>query len=57
MQDDITDGVKYLIDQGIADPDKGLHHGRLLRRLRDPGRMTFTPELYACGVNIVGSPT
>ena len=38
MQDDVTWGVKYLVAQGIADPKRIGHHGRLLRRLRDARR-------------------
>ena len=32
MQDDITDGVQYLIKEGIADPEAHLHLRRQLRR-------------------------
>ena len=35
MQDDMTCGVKYLVEQGIADPKRVGHLGRQLRRLCD----------------------
>ena len=54
MQDDITDGVKYLIEQGIADPDKVCIMGGSYGGYATLAGMTFTPELYTCGVNIVG---
>ncbi len=54
MQDDITDGVQYLIDQGIADPDRVCIMGGSYGGYATLAGLTFTPELYACGVNIVG---
>ena len=54
MQDDITDGVQYLIDQGIADPERVCIMGGSYGGYATLAGMTFTPELYACGVNIVG---
>jgi len=54
MQDDITDGVQYLIEQGIADPDRVCIMGGSYGGYATLAGMVFTPELYACGVNIVG---
>ena len=54
MQDDITDGIRYLIDQGIADPDRVCIMGGSYGGYATLAGMVFTPELYACGVNIVG---
>ena len=54
MQDDITDGVRYLIEQGIADPSRVCIMGGSYGGYATLAGMTFTPELYACGVNIVG---
>jgi len=54
MQDDITDGVQYLIDEGIADPDRVCIMGGSYGGYATLAGMVFTPELYACGVNIVG---
>ncbi|AKS40424.1 alpha/beta fold hydrolase [Wenzhouxiangella marina] len=54
MQDDITDGIQYLVDQGIADPERVCIMGGSYGGYATLAGMTFTPELYACGVNIVG---
>jgi len=54
MQDDITDGIQYLVDQGIADPDRVCIMGGSYGGYATLAGMVFTPDLYACGVNIVG---
>ncbi|QOC24107.1 S9 family peptidase [Wenzhouxiangella sp. AB-CW3] len=54
MQDDITDGIKHLIEEGIADPDRVCIMGGSYGGYATLAGMVFTPELYACGVNIVG---
>lgn len=54
MQDDITWGVKYLIDQGIADKDKVVIMGGSYGGYATLAGLTFTPKLYAGGVDIVG---
>ncbi len=54
MQDDITWGVKYLIEKGIADPDRigifGISYGGYATL----AGLAFTPEVYAAGVSFVG---
>jgi len=54
MQDDITWGVKYLVEQGIADKDKVAIMGGSYGGYATLAGLAFTPELYACGVDIVG---
>lgn len=54
MQDDISDGIQYLIDSGIADPERVCIMGGSYGGYATLAGMVFTPELYACGVNIVG---
>ena len=54
MQDDITWGVKHLIKQGIADPDRVAIMGGSYGGYATLAGLAFTPELYACGVDIVG---
>ncbi len=54
MQDDITDGVNYLVEQGIADPERVCIMGGSYGGYATLAGMVFTPDLYACGVNIVG---
>jgi dipeptidyl aminopeptidase/acylaminoacyl peptidase len=54
MQHDITDGVQYLIDQGIADPDRVAIMGGSYGGYATLAGLTFTPDLYAAGISIVG---
>ena len=54
MQDDITDGVNYLVDQGIADPDRIAIFGGSYGGYATMAGLTFTPDLYAAGINFVG---
>jgi len=54
IQDDITDGVKWLIDRGVADPERvGIYGGSYGGYCTLAG-LAFTPDLYACGVDYVG---
>ena len=54
MQDDITDGVQWLIDQGTADPKRIAIYGGSYGGYATLAGLTFTPDLYACGVDYVG---
>ena len=54
MQDDITDGVNWLIDQGIADPKRVAIYGGSYGGYATLAGLAFTPDLYACGVDYVG---
>lgn len=54
MQDDITDGVNYLIKQGIADPKRIAIYGASYGGYATLAGLTLTPELYACGIDYVG---
>lgn len=54
MQDDITWGVKYLVAQGIADPQKVAIMGGSYGGYATLAGLAFTPDLYAAGVDIVG---
>jgi dipeptidyl aminopeptidase/acylaminoacyl peptidase len=54
MQDDISDGVRWLIDQGIADPKRVAIYGGSYGGYATLAGLAFTPELYACGVDYVG---
>jgi dipeptidyl aminopeptidase/acylaminoacyl peptidase len=54
MQDDITWGVKHLISQGIANKDKVAIMGGSYGGYATLAGLAFTPDLYACGVDIVG---
>lgn len=54
MQNDLTDAVKYLIKEGIADADKVCIYGGSYGGYATMAGLTFTPELYQCGINNVG---
>lgn len=54
MQDDITWGVKYMIDQGIADKNRVAIMGGSYGGYATLAGLAFTPDLYAAGVDIVG---
>jgi dipeptidyl aminopeptidase/acylaminoacyl peptidase len=54
MQDDVTDGVKYAIAQGIADSKRVSIYGGSYGGYCTLAGLAFTPELYACGVDYVG---
>ncbi|MBN2273361.1 MAG: S9 family peptidase [Bacteroidales bacterium] len=54
MQDDITDGVKWLISEGIADSTRIAIYGGSYGGYATLAGITLTPELYACAVDYVG---
>ncbi len=54
MQQDITDGVNYLINEGIADPQKVAIAGGSYGGYATLAGLAFTPDLYAAGFSIVG---
>lgn len=54
MQNDITDGVKWLIKKNYADPKKVCIYGGSYGGYATLAGVTFTPDLYACGVDYVG---
>ena len=54
MQDDISDGVQWAIDQGIADKNHVCIYGASYGGYATMAGITLTPELYRCAVNYVG---
>ena len=54
MQDDVTWGVKYLVAEGIADPKRVGILGGSYGGYATLAGVTFTPDLYAAAVDIVG---
>lgn len=54
MQDDITDGVKWLIEKGIADSTRIAIYGGSYGGYATLAGITFTPDLYAAAVDYVG---
>ena len=53
MQDDITWGVKYLVNEGIADPKRVGIMGGSYGGYATLAGVTYTPDLYAAAVAIV----
>lgn len=53
MQDDITWGVKYLVEQGIADPKRVGIMGGSYGGYATLAGVTYTPDLYSAAVAIV----
>ncbi|MDQ3131661.1 MAG: S9 family peptidase [Acidobacteriota bacterium] len=53
MQDDITWGVKYLVEQGIADPKRVGIMGGSYGGYATLAGVTYTPDTYAAAVAIV----
>src|SRR5829696_3128672 len=54
MQDDITDGVQWLIKQGIGDSKRIGIYGGSYGGYATLAGLVYTPDLYAVGVNYVG---
>ena len=54
MQDDVTDGVNAMIEQGIADPHRICIVGASYGGYAALAGAAFTPELYSCAVSISG---
>ena len=54
MHDDLIDGVQWAIDAGVADPDKVAIAGGSYGGYATLIGVSFTPDTFACGVDIVG---
>jgi len=54
MQDDITDGVKWAVEQGVADPGRICIYGASYGGYATMMGLAKTPELFKCGINYVG---
>jgi dipeptidyl aminopeptidase/acylaminoacyl peptidase len=54
MQDDISDVVAWVIEQGYADPERVCIYGGSYGGYATLAGITFTPDLYRCAVSIVG---
>lgn len=54
MQDDITDGVEWLVSQGIADVKRVAIYGASYGGYATLAGITSTPDLYAVAVDYVG---
>ncbi len=54
MHDDLIDGVEWLVSQGIADPKRIAIMGGSYGGYATLVGLTFTPDVFAAGVDIVG---
>jgi dipeptidyl aminopeptidase/acylaminoacyl peptidase len=54
MHDDIIDAVKWAIDKKIADPARVAIFGGSYGGYETLVGLTFTPDTFACGVDVVG---
>jgi len=54
MHDDLIDAAKWAVDQGIADPKRVAVFGGSYGGYAALAAATFTPDAFACNVDIVG---
>ncbi len=54
MHDDLIDAVNWAVKEGIADKSKVAIYGGSYGGYATLVGLTFTPEVFACGVDIVG---
>jgi dipeptidyl aminopeptidase/acylaminoacyl peptidase len=54
MQDDLSDAVAWLVERGTADPARIAIYGGSYGGYAVLSGLTRTPDLFACGVDIVG---
>lgn len=54
MQDDITDGVRWAIEKGYADPQRICIYGASYGGYAAMMGLAKTPEIFKCGINYVG---
>jgi dipeptidyl aminopeptidase/acylaminoacyl peptidase len=55
MQDDISDGIQWLIREGIADKSRIAIYGFSSGGYNVLAGLAFTPELYSCGISVSGN--
>jgi dipeptidyl aminopeptidase/acylaminoacyl peptidase len=54
MQDDITDGVSWVVQQEYADPKRIAIYGASYGGFAALAGVTFTPDLYAAAIDYMG---
>lgn len=54
MQHDLTDAVRWAVERGIADPQRVCIYGGSYGGYAVLAGLTFTSDLFSCGVDIVG---
>lgn len=54
MHDDLVDAVEWAVDRGVADPDLVAIQGGSYGGYAALVGLTFTPDVFACAVSVVG---
>lgn len=54
MQTDVTDALQWSVEQGYSDPDRVCIYGGSYGGYATMAGLTYSPELYKCGINYVG---
>jgi dipeptidyl aminopeptidase/acylaminoacyl peptidase len=54
MQDDLTDGVKWAVARGVADPARVAIYGGSYGGYAALAGAAFTPGVYRCAIDVVG---
>jgi len=54
MQNDVTDALQWAVDEGYSDPDRVCIYGASYGGYATMAGLTYTPDLYKCGINYVG---
>ena len=54
MQDDLTDAVRWAVDNRVADPKRVCVYGASYGGYAAMAGVTTTPDLYKCAINYVG---
>jgi dipeptidyl aminopeptidase/acylaminoacyl peptidase len=54
MEDDVEDGVRWAVEQGIADPSRVAIYGGSYGGYATLSGITKTPTLYRCAISFVG---
>jgi dipeptidyl aminopeptidase/acylaminoacyl peptidase len=54
MHDDLIDGVRWAVERGVADPERVAIYGASYGGYSALVGATFTPEVFACAVDVVG---
>lgn len=54
MHDDLVDGVRWAVERGVTDPERVAIYGASYGGYSALVGATFTPEVFACAVDIVG---
>lgn len=54
MHDDLVDGVRWAVERGVVDPERVAIYGASYGGYSALVGATFTPEVFACAVDVVG---